>query len=95
MNATLLASAAAICAVLGFGLALVVHIIKYSYAEGQKDQRLKALEERPHDGDCKAELAVLTAKFAVLEKTITDVAHDVKNLLTGQVVPRRRSGNDA
>lgn len=95
MSPTFWAAAASVCAVIGFGLTLVLHLIKYSYQEGQKDQRLAALEGRPADTDCKRELAVLTTKFEALEKTLSDIAYDVKNLITGKVVPaRRRAAED-
>jgi hypothetical protein len=62
----------------------------FAFALGGMFSRLKALEARPVDTDCKTELAVLTTKFEGMEKTLKDVSHDLKNLLTGRLVPAGR-----
>lgn len=48
-------------AVVGLLLTLVAHLIRHAYSMGQRDQRIHALESRPHDGDCVSQLAALTA----------------------------------
>lgn len=91
MNATALAVIGCVCAVGTLALALIVHIIKFAEEKGHTRARIEALEQHGSTQDCKAELAVLGAKFEALEATLKEVAHDVKNLLTGRVVPARRS----
>lgn len=51
---------------------------------------VKTLREQSSDGDCKKELAVLNTRFAAMEELVKELGHDIKNLLTGRVVPARR-----
>jgi len=74
--------------------AIMAQTAAFAFLLGGLFARVKVLEARPVDGDCKAELGILTAKFEAMEKTLAGVAEDFRNLLTGKVVPARRaSGN--
>lgn len=83
-----------IVAVASLAVTLIGYIIRASYKEGQKDQRLNALEGKSADTDCKQELAVLTAKFEGMEQKLGELGHDIKNLLTGRIIPARRGRAD-
>lgn len=52
---------------------------------------VKLLREQSGDGDCRKELAVLNARFGALEELVKELGHDIKNLLTGKVIPARRA----
>jgi hypothetical protein len=52
---------------------------------------VRALREQASDGDCRKELAVLNTRFAAIEELVKALGHDIKNLLTGRVVPARRT----
>jgi hypothetical protein len=43
------------------------------------------------EGDCRKELAVLNTRFAAMEELVKELGHDIKNLITGKVVPARRA----
>lgn len=84
------AAVGAVVAVLGLGVTLILHIIRYSYQEGQKDQRLSHLHERLQKVEgSHADVQLLTQSLAGFGKKLDEVAHDVKNLLTGKVRVRR------
>lgn len=51
---------------------------------------VKTLREQAGEGDCKEQLAVLNTRFAAMEALVKELGCDIKNLLTGQVVPARR-----
>lgn len=53
--------------------------------------RVKAVEARPTDSDCKTELAVLTAEFAAMKATLSQVAADMHNLLSGSIIPAKQA----
>ena len=57
---------------------------------------VRTLREQSSEGDCRKELAVLNTRFAAMETLVKELGHDIKNLLTGRVVPARRasSGRD-
>lgn len=79
-------------------LAVVVfgQAVALAFLLGGLFNRMKVVEGRPSDLDCRSELAVLNTKFAALEKTLSDMATDLKGLLTGRIGPgRRRVGDDA
>lgn len=63
------------------------------FALGGLFRDVKALRENASGTDCKAELAVLNTKFEALERTLSEMATDVKGLLTGR--SRRRASDDA
>lgn len=52
---------------------------------------VKTLRDQSHEGDCRKELAVLNTRFAAMEELVKELGHDIKNLLTGRVVPARRT----
>lgn len=85
------AAVGAIVAVIGLGVTLVLHIIRYSFQEGQKDQRLKHLHERLEKVEgSHADVRLLSQSLDGFGKKLDEVAHDVKNLLTGKVRPSAR-----
>jgi hypothetical protein len=51
---------------------------------------VRALREQASEGDCRKELAVLNTRFAAIEELVKALGQDIKNLLTGRVVPARR-----
>jgi hypothetical protein len=52
---------------------------------------VKLLREHSDEGDCRKELAVLNTRFAAMEELVKELGHDIKNLITGKVVPARRA----
>jgi hypothetical protein len=52
---------------------------------------VKLLREQSNEGDCRKELAVLNTRFAVLEELVKELGHDIKNLITGKLVPASRA----
>lgn len=77
----------------GLALGALVQTSVIAFLLGGLFARVKVLEARPSDQDCKQELAVLTTKFEAMEATLSEVATDLKNLLMGRVVPARRNGS--
>lgn len=73
-------------------LALVIFVQAgaIAFVLGGLFRDVKTLREQSSDGDCKKELAVLNTRFAAMEELVKELGHDIKNLLTGQVVPARR-----
>lgn len=71
-------------------LVIIVQTATVAFAMGGLFSRVRAVEARPTDSDCKQELAILSTKFEALEATLKDVSHDLKNLLTGKITPMRR-----
>jgi len=61
------------------------------FALGGLFRDVGALKAGAQGADCKAELAVLTTRFVAMEELVKELGHDIKNLLTGRVVPPRRS----
>lgn len=75
--------------------AVVVQAGVMAFMMGGLFARVRTVESRPADTDCKAELAVLSSRFAAMEDLVKELGHDIKNLLTGRVVPaRRRRGGE-
>lgn len=71
---------------------IILQTVIGAFMAGGLFQRVKQLEARPIDGDCKTELAVLNSKFAALSGIVEGMAGDVKNLLGGQTPAARRRG---
>jgi hypothetical protein len=46
--------------------------------------------EQSSEGDCRQQLAVLGTRIAAMEELVKELGHDIKNLLTGRVIPARR-----
>jgi hypothetical protein len=73
----------------------VRHAVATAYRFGQHASRLDAVEERTKSADANAAaLAVLTATVGGIDTRLSEVARDVKNLLTGRIRPGGR-GDDA
>lgn len=70
-------------AVVGLLVTLVGHLIKHSYSMGQRDQRILALEQRPHDSDCATQLAGLTATLTAFksetERRLEEVGQAIRD----------------
>ena len=70
-------------AVLGLLVVLIAHLIRHAYSMGQRDQRISALEARPHDTDCATQLASLTATLAAFksetERRLDDVGQAIRD----------------
>ena len=49
------------------------------------------MRDQSSEDDCRKELAVLNTRFAAMEELVKELGHDIKNLLTGRVVPARRT----
>ena len=52
---------------------------------------VKTLRDQSSEGDCRKELAVLNTRFAAMEELVKELGHDIKNLITGKLVPARRA----
>lgn len=85
-------NASAWIALASLAVVVVLQAGAMAFAMGGLFARLKAIEGRPVDTDCKAELAVLNTRFEAMENLVKELGHDIKNLLTGKVIPARRSG---
>lgn len=77
-------------ALAGLSVVVLLQAAGMAFAMGGLFARLKSVENRPADQDCKAELAVLNTRFMQMEGLIKELGHDVKNLLTGKIAPGRR-----
>jgi hypothetical protein len=84
-------SAGAWIALGSLALLVLSQTVAIAFLLGGLFARVKVLEERPADGDCKTELAVLTSKFAAMEKTLEAVASDMHELLSGSIIPAQRA----
>jgi hypothetical protein len=72
---------------------ILVQAAVIAFLMGGLFARVKAVEARPDNNDCKHELGILTTKFIAMEATLKTVSEDLRNLLTGNVVPARRASN--
>jgi hypothetical protein len=75
-------------------LALVIFIQAgaVAFLLGGLFRDVKRLREQSDAGDGRKELAVLNTRLAALEELVKELGQDIKNLLTGRVVPARRAG---
>jgi hypothetical protein len=55
-------------AVLTLVITLITHLVVHAYKMGQRDQRITALEQRPHDTDCATQLAALTSTLTAFKE---------------------------
>lgn len=80
---------ASIAVASGFSLlGLVIQALMAAFNFGKVSERLAAVEEKTSDvAHNQAALAVLTATVGGIDTRLTEVAADVKNLLTGRVRP--------
>lgn len=74
-------------AVAGLALAILVQFGAGLFHLGRHSQRIAALEDKTKDIGT---LAVLNAALAEMKLQITEIRHDVKNLLTGRIRPAAR-----
>lgn len=81
ISATVWTALAAIATALGFGVALLVHIVKYAYKQGQTDQRLSTVEAaQGSSGALNALVAALTATVNALEQSVMRLDRAVESL---------------
>lgn len=86
-------------ALVGLGFTVLVaivagvrHAVGTAYRFGQLATRLDSVEERTKSADANAAaLAVLTATVGAIDSRLSEVARDVKNLLTGRIRPGGRT----
>src|SRR5689334_11233554 len=93
MTASAWVAMASIAAASAFSLiGLVVQGLLAAFHFGRHAQRLAAVEEKTGDiAQNQAALAVLTATVGGIDSRLTEVAHDVKNLLIGRIRPPPRT----
>jgi type III secretory pathway component EscT len=82
--------ASAWIALTSLALVIFVQAGAIAFVLGGLFRDVKTLREQSSEGDCRKELAVLNTRFAAMEELVKELGHDIKNLLTGQVVPARR-----
>jgi hypothetical protein len=82
--------ASAWIALTSLALVIFVQAAAIAFVLGGLFRDVKTLREQSSEGDCSKELAVLNTRFAAMEELVKELGHDIKNLLTGQVVPARR-----
>jgi hypothetical protein len=85
--------ASAWIALAGLAVVVVAQGGAMLFAMGGLFARVKALEDKPQETDCKAELAVVNTRLGSLETAVTEVAHDIKNMMTGKIIPARRASS--
>lgn len=97
MNPVWIAICGLTVSTLALAVTLVGHLVKHSYAMGQRDQRIAALEARPHDSDCATQLAALTATLVAFKSEserrmdgIDNAVHSLRNAMMGQAKPTSR-----
>jgi hypothetical protein len=73
----------------------VIHLIQYSYQEGQKDARLVAIEKKTESvSDTAALMAGLQATVHALKDTVDKLDHTVTNMLQGKIsLPNSQRSN--
>jgi len=82
--------ASAWIALASLAFVIFVQAATIAFVLGGLFRDVKSLREQAGEGDCSKELAVLNARFAAMEALVKELGHDIKNLLTGTVVPARR-----
>lgn len=102
MNPVWIAIGGLTVSTLALAATLVGHLVKHSYAMGQRDQRIAALEARPHDSDCATQLAALTATLVAFKSEserrmdgIDQAVHSLRNAFMAQqpkTTTRRAAG---
>lgn len=82
---------AALAAVGGLGLGLVVHLVKYAYDQGRSEQRIASLERNQSDiGQSQNLLGALTATVTGLKESV-DGLQDAVNEIRRQVFRQREA----
>lgn len=82
---------AAWIALAGLAFVVLAQLVAIAFLLGGLFNRMKVVEGKPSDTDCKTELAVLATKFEQMERTLSAVASDLKNLASGKAAPGRRA----
>jgi hypothetical protein len=82
-------------ALASLGFVIFVQAGAMAFVLGGLFRDVKLLREHADDGDCRKELAVLGTRIAAMEELVKELGHDIKNLLTGKVIPARRAGGAA
>lgn len=72
--------ASAWIALAGLAFVVLAQLVAIAFLLGGLFNRMKNVEGKPSDTDCKTELAVLAAKFEAMKETLENVASDLKNL---------------
>lgn len=57
--------------------------------------RTKALEARPHDGDCASQLAAMTATLKAFEVTVSDLKQDIHSIRNALMTQAKASSRRA
>lgn len=83
--------ASAWIALASLALVIFVQAGAVAFVLGGLFRDVKTLRHQAGEGDCRKELAVLNTRFAAMEELVKELGHDIKNLLTGRVVPARRT----
>lgn len=89
-------------AVVTLVITLITHLVTHAYKMGQRDQRILALENRPHDSDCATQLAALTStltafkedsgrRLSAVEEGISALRDEARPAPAHQPSPRRRT----
>lgn len=83
-------AAASIAGIGALTLALIVHVVRYAYTQGQTDQRLRTVEESVRDhGTIKDLLAGLSATVKGLEGSVAELRQAIHEIAPR--TPRARS----
>lgn len=95
MSAEAVAAAAAVVTVtltiLGALVVLIYNAGRHSQRLDSAEKSISVLQDGAHEaGRLDTALQVLTGTVNTMQKQLVDVSHDVKNLLTGRVVPARQ-----
>ena len=77
-------------ALASLGFVIFVQAGAFAFVLGGLFRDVKTLRDQSSEGDCRKELAVLNTRFAAMEELVKELGHDIKNLITGRVVPARR-----
>lgn len=77
-------------ALASFAFVIFVQAAAFAFVLGGLFRDVKSLREQSAEGDCRKELAVLNTRFAAMEELVKELGHDIRNLITGKVVPARR-----
>jgi len=78
-------------ALASLALAIFIQAGAVAFVLGGLFRDVKLLRDQADHGDCRQELAVLNTRIAAMEVLVQELGHDIKNLLTGRIVPARRA----
>lgn len=84
MTPVWIAIAALTVAVLGLMVTLITYLVNHAYKMGLRDQRIAALEARPHDDNCATQLAAMTERLTALkeatERRLDELGDDIRSI---------------